>query len=107
MNYQHRPPAGKPYKLSSDHIAILCDDEFEVRMYSSLFRILERAPIEKKLNVFCLAAKFASEQIEARRQQVVDDLWDTADKAGLIRLLGKRDVFAALATEFGAADDSP
>jgi hypothetical protein len=101
VNYQHRPLVGKPYKLSPDQIAVLCDDEFEVRMYSSLFRILEQAPIEKKLHVFRLVANFASEQIEARRQQVADDLWAIADNAGLIRLLGKTDVGAALATEFG------
>ena len=74
---------------SPDQIfAILAEDELETQTYTSLFRVLERAPMEKKLRVFRLAAKFASEQIAVRRQQAIEDLWAIAEELGLIELHG-------------------
>jgi hypothetical protein len=74
--------------LSRIQHEILLQDEFERRMYASLFRCLERASVEKRLPLFSLAARFAAEQLEARRQQAIDDLRTVAAEAGLVRLLG-------------------
>jgi hypothetical protein len=77
------------------------DDRFEARIYASLFRVLERAPIEKRLQIFRLAVRFAAEQMAARRQQAIDDLWSIAENAGLIDLHGVPYVQDAFVIGFG------
>jgi hypothetical protein len=89
VNYQIKPAE---YKRWCDYA-----DELETRAYASLFRALERAPIENRLPIFRLAARFAAEQLDARRRQAVDDLWTIADETGLARLLGASAVQGAIA----------
>jgi len=81
-------------------IATVCREDLDVRMYASLCRVLEQAPIENKLRVFGLMARAAASEISERRQQYIDDLWSVAEAVGLIRLLSATDVHNALASAF-------
>jgi hypothetical protein len=54
VNYQPRLPQCKANRLGLPQIAILLEDEFETRTYASLFRCVEFAPIEKRLQIFHL-----------------------------------------------------
>jgi hypothetical protein len=106
VNYQPRLPECKPDKVLSKldpaQHEILIEDELETRTYASLFRVMERAPIEKRLRIFRLAARFAAAQLEARRQQAIDDLRRVADETGLVRLHGTVMVQNALSDLRGA-----
>jgi hypothetical protein len=75
----------------------------DVRIYASLCRVLEQAPIENKLRVFGLMAHYAADEISERRQQYIDDLWWVAEEVGLVRLLGVTDVQNALSDAFEGA----
>jgi hypothetical protein len=76
------------------------EDELECRVFASLFRVLELAPIEKRLQIFSLIMRFAADQIAARRQRDIDDLWAIADDIGLIELHGVTYVQNAFVTGF-------
>jgi hypothetical protein len=81
-------------------IVTVCREDLDVRIYASLCRVLEQAPIENKLRVFGLMARTAASEISERRQQYIDDLWSVAEEVGLVRLLGATDVQNALASAF-------
>jgi hypothetical protein len=103
MNYQPRPPRCKPEWLNPLRFTILTEYEIETRVFSSLFRCLERAPLEKRFPIFRLAARIAAAQLEARRQHAIDDLLSVAVDISLVELLGKPTIRHALATEFGGS----
>lgn len=75
-------------------------DDLDVAVYASLVRVLESVSIERKLGVFHLMARTAAAQAEARRQQMIDDLWSIAEQIGLVDRLGAVDVRATLAMAF-------
>jgi hypothetical protein len=81
-------------------LAAISREELDVRIYASLCRVLEQAPIENKLRVFGLMARTAASEISERRQQYIDDLWSVAEEVGLVRLLGATDVHNALTSAF-------
>jgi hypothetical protein len=81
-------------------IVVVDRDELDARVYASLTRVLQRTGIEKKLPVFTLMARTAADNIAARRQQYIDDLWSVAEEVGLVSLLGATDVRNELATAF-------
>jgi hypothetical protein len=101
VNYQPRLPQCKANRLGLPQIAILLEDEFETRTYASLFRCVEFAPIEKRLQIFHLAARFAAGQIALRRQRAIDGLQLVAEESGLVRLLGVPAVQDVLTLAFG------
>jgi hypothetical protein len=76
------------------------DDRAQVAMYASLTRVIEGAPVENKLAVFCLMARTAAADTALYRQQMVDDLWHLADDLGLVTLVGANNVQAAIAVAF-------
>jgi hypothetical protein len=81
------------------------DERAQVALYASLVRVLESAPVENKLPVFCLMARTASADSAAYRQQMIDNLWHVAGDLGLVDLLGVVAVQDALLVAFdrGAA----
>lgn len=81
-------------------LAAISREDLDVRIYASLCRVLEQAPIENKLRVFGLMARYAADEISERRQQYIDDLWWVAEEVGLVRLLGATDLHNALASAF-------
>jgi hypothetical protein len=84
-------------------LAAISREDLDVRIYASLCRVLEQAPIENKLRVFWLMARTAAGEISERRQQYVDDLWWVAEQVGLVRQFGATDVQNALSAAFGGA----
>ena len=76
-------------------------EELQVRVYASLVRVIERAPVENKLAVFSLMAREAGREVAAFRQRQVDDLWMIADATGLLSIFGSTMVQDALAVGFG------
>jgi hypothetical protein len=84
-------------------LAAISREDLDVRIYASLCRVLEQAPIENKLPVFWLMARTAAGEISERRQQYVDDLWWVAEQVGLVRQFGATDVQNALSAAFGGA----
>jgi hypothetical protein len=81
-------------------LAAIRREELDVRIYASLCRVLEQAPIENKLRVFGLMARTAASEISERRQQYIDDLWSVAEEVGLVSLLGATDVRNELTSAF-------
>jgi hypothetical protein len=81
-------------------IVVVDRDELDVRVYASLTRVLQRAPVEKKLPVFTLMARTAADNIAARRQQYIDDLWSVAEELGLVSRLGATAVASAIEAGF-------
>jgi hypothetical protein len=63
-------------------------DELQTRMYASLARAIELAPVENKLKIFHFMCRTAVDEIAVRRQQVIDDLWTVAIELGLINTFG-------------------
>jgi hypothetical protein len=64
------------------------DIQVDISVYSSLFRVIESAPIERKPALFSLLCKSAAGEIATRRQQAIDDLHQAACDIGLDRLIG-------------------
>jgi hypothetical protein len=63
-------------------------EDLNTRVVASLVRVIEQAPIERRLPVFHLMACVAADEIAARQQQMVDDLTYVAKELGLVELLG-------------------
>jgi hypothetical protein len=86
-------------------IVVVDRDELDARVCASLRRALQHARIEKKLAVFTLMARTAAENIAARRQQYLEDLWAIAEEHGLVICLGATSVASAIDAGFngGAA----
>jgi hypothetical protein len=76
------------------------DDRAQVAMYASLTRVIEGAPVENKLAVFCLMARTAAADTAVYRQQIMNDLWHLADDLGLVTLVGATTVQASIAAAF-------
>jgi hypothetical protein len=81
-------------------IVVVDRDELDARLCASLGRVLQRARIEKKLAVFTLMARTAADNIAARRQQYVEDLWTIAEELGLVSRLGATAVASAIEAGF-------
>jgi hypothetical protein len=86
-------------------IVVIDRDELDARVYASLTRVLQRARIEKKRPVFTLMARTAADNVAARRQQYIEDLWAIAEEHGLVGRLGATSVASAIDAGFngGAA----
>ena len=86
-------------------IVVVDQDELDARVCASLGRALQHARIEKKLAVFTLMARTAADNIAARRQQYLEDLWVIAEEHGLVSCLGATSVASAIDAGFngGAA----
>jgi hypothetical protein len=76
------------------------EDDLSVATFASLYRVLERAPVERKLSVFGLMGKCAAEEVSAFRQHLIDDLWAVAVGTGLVSQLGTTSVQHRLAAAF-------
>jgi hypothetical protein len=81
-------------------IVVIDRDELDARVYASLTRVLQRARIEKKLPVLTLMARTAADNIAARRQQYIEDLWTIAEELGLVNRLGATAVASAIEAGF-------
>jgi hypothetical protein len=81
------------------------DDKIWDITFASWARVIGRAPIENKRLLLSWMARDAAAWAAACRQRGIDDVWQVADELGLVKLLGKTDVQAAIAAGFdgGAA----
>jgi hypothetical protein len=86
-----------------DSVATPDFDDFQVRVYASLTRVLERAPSENRLPVFYLMCVNAADEIAARRQQTLDDLWEVAEGTGLKAMFDTTMVHEIMANAFEGA----
>jgi hypothetical protein len=86
-------------------IVVVDRDELDARVCESLRRALQHVRIEKKLAVFTLMARTAADNVAARRQQYIEDLWAIAEEHGLVGRLGATSVASAIDAGFngGAA----
>ena len=81
-------------------IVVIDRDELDARICASLTRALQHARIEKKFAVFTLMARTAADNIAARRQQYLEDLWAIAEEHGLVSCLGATSVASAIEAGF-------
>jgi hypothetical protein len=82
-------------------IVVVDRDELDARVCASLRRALRHARIEKKLAVFTLMARTAADNIAARRQQYLEELWAIAEEHGLVSCLGATSVASAIDAGYG------
>ena len=81
-------------------IVVVDRDELDARVCAAINRALQHARIEKKLAVFTLMARTAADNIAARRQQYLEDLWAIAEEHGLVSCLGATAIASAIEAEF-------
>jgi hypothetical protein len=71
-------------------------NDFCIAMHASLVRIQEQADPKKRLALFVFQARLAAEEIDVRRQQLIDDLWWLATRMDLVNQHGPDIVQRAL-----------
>jgi hypothetical protein len=67
---------------------------------AALCRIIETCPIENRLRIFQHMARVAADELSARKQQIVNNLYDVADAFGVTRTVGAIAVREVLRIEF-------
>jgi hypothetical protein len=75
-------------------------DDIETRMFAALTRVLEQAPIERKLGVLTLIGREAAACANIRRQRLFDDCQWLAEQTGLIAIVGAVTVTDTLMAAF-------